>query len=78
MMIHHDTSNEMSKCTATLCSPIKFPSGAVVTTSIDVNSNAIPEISDDELLQMALMLEKEEEQQQTNNIGKTKWKKYIK
>lgn len=42
---------------------IKFVSAAQVATTNSLNNDSVPEISDEELLAMALMMEKNEQQQ---------------
>ena len=60
IMVHHETSRQQSKCYAAAPPPMKFASAATVAISMNTNNNAIPEISDEELLEMTLMLEKEQ------------------
>jgi hypothetical protein len=63
-MVQHDNSKKMSLCDTATSSPMKFMSAATMVVSENTTNDAIPEISDEELLEMALMFEKEQEQQQ--------------
>ena len=61
IMVRHETSKQQSKCFAAAPPPMKFVSAVTVAISMYTNNNAIPEISDEELLKMALMFEKEQQ-----------------
>ena len=63
-MAHHDSLSGESRYIPMVQSAMKFVSAATMTSSKDMSSNTIPEISDEELLQMALVFEKQQEQQQ--------------
>ena len=60
---HHEAATQQSQYFATAPPPIKFVSAATMALSMNSSGNPIQEISDEELLQIALMLEKEQEQQ---------------
>ena len=55
LIVHHENSTQSTT------SPMKFVSAATMAVSMNTNNNAIPEISDEELLEMALMFEKEQQ-----------------
>ena len=62
-MVQHDNSKKMNVCDTVTPSTMKFVSAATMVVSINTTNDAIPEISDEELLEMALMLEKQEQQE---------------
>ncbi|CAF5221077.1 unnamed protein product [Rotaria magnacalcarata] len=62
-MVRNDNSKKMSLCDAATSSPMKFVSAATMVVSKNTTNDAIPEISDEELLEMALMLEKQQQQE---------------
>ncbi|CAF3157799.1 unnamed protein product [Rotaria sp. Silwood2] len=64
IMVNHGHSSQKSQLIAAAPSAIKFVSAATMISLTQTSNNAIPEISDEELLEMALMLEKQQEQQQ--------------
>ena len=58
-MIHHDTSKEKNKTIAVAPPAMKFVSVYTMAVVKNKNDNGIAEISDEELLEMALKFEKE-------------------
>ncbi|CAF4020896.1 unnamed protein product [Rotaria sp. Silwood1] len=64
IMVNHEHSNQKSQSIAAASPAVKFVSAATMVSLTQTSNNAIPEISDEELLEMALMLEKQQEQQQ--------------
>ncbi|CAF3875267.1 unnamed protein product [Rotaria magnacalcarata] len=64
MMVHHDHSKQKSQFVAAAPPPMKFGSAATMVASKNTSSDAIPEISDEELLEMTLAFEKQQQQQQ--------------
>ncbi|CAF1399176.1 unnamed protein product [Rotaria sordida] len=64
IMVNHERSNQKNQLIAAASPAIKFVSAATMISLTQTSKNAIPEISDEELLEMALMLEKQQEQQQ--------------
>ena len=66
LMVNHEHSNQKNPLITATAAPsaIKFVSAATMISLTQTSKNAIPEISDEELLEMALMLEKQQEQQQ--------------
>ncbi|CAF3717369.1 unnamed protein product [Rotaria socialis] len=64
-MVQHDNSKKMSLCDTATLPPMKFVSAATMVVPKNTTNDAIPEISDEELLEMALMLEKQQQQEQT-------------
>ncbi|CAF2065875.1 unnamed protein product [Rotaria magnacalcarata] len=62
IMVHHETSNQKGRFIATVPPPVTCASTATMVVSNNTSSNAIPEISDEELLEMALMFEKQQQQ----------------
>ena len=61
LIVHHENSTQSSQHAAAATSPMKFVSAATMAVFMNTNNNAIPEISDEELLEMALMFEKEQQ-----------------
>ena len=62
IMVRCETSNQKSRFIAAAPPPMVFASTATMFISNKTSSNAIPEISDEELLEMALMFEKQQQQ----------------
>ncbi|CAF4495764.1 unnamed protein product [Rotaria socialis] len=54
-MVRHETANQKSRFIAAVPLPVTFSSTATMVVSNITSSNAIPEISDEELLEMALI-----------------------
>ena len=63
IMVRHETSNQKSRFITTVPPPVTFASTATMVVSNNTSINVIPEISDEELLEMALMFEKQQQQQ---------------
>ncbi|CAF1461276.1 unnamed protein product, partial [Rotaria sordida] len=63
-MVNHEHSDQKNQLIAAAPPAIKFVSAATLVSLTQTSNNTIPEISDEELLEMALMLEKQQKQQQ--------------
>ena len=61
MMVHHPLG-QYNQASTTTPLQVKFVSASEVAITNNMDINAIPEISDEELLQMALMFEKHHQQ----------------
>ena len=64
MMVHHDSSKQKGQFIVAAPPPMKFVSAATMIASKNTSNDAIPEISDEELLEMTLAFEKQQQQQQ--------------
>ncbi|CAF4567604.1 unnamed protein product [Rotaria socialis] len=62
IMVNHESSKQTSQFIAVAPPPMKFVSAATMVVSKNITNIAIPEISDEELLEMALTFEKEQQQ----------------
>ncbi|CAF2066745.1 unnamed protein product [Rotaria magnacalcarata] len=61
LLCHHQPSNEQSQYSATYLTQIKSVGVATIIAPTNMNTNVTLEITDEELLQMALMFEKQQE-----------------
>ena len=61
-MLNRETSKQSSQHIAAVPPPMTFVNAATMVVSNNTSSNAIPEISDEELLEMALTFEKLQQQ----------------
>ncbi|CAF2042382.1 unnamed protein product [Rotaria magnacalcarata] len=64
IMVNHESSKQTSQFIAAAPPPIKFVSAATMVASKNTSNDAIPEISDEELLEMTLAFEKQQQQEQ--------------
>ncbi|CAF2067095.1 unnamed protein product [Rotaria magnacalcarata] len=62
IMVNHESSKQTSQFIAVAPPPMKFVSVATMVVSKNITNIAIPEISDEELLEMALTFEKGQQQ----------------
>ncbi len=61
-MVHHYPLNQQNKHITTIPFQVKFIS--VIEVAATSTTNKIPEINDDEILEMTLMFERQQQQQQ--------------
>ncbi|CAF1212521.1 unnamed protein product [Rotaria sordida] len=61
LMVNYLLSKQQSEYSATIPIRVKFVSDETMVAPMNTNNNAIPQISDEELLEMALMFEKKQQ-----------------